>query len=153
MVSCAAQFKNQAYDHLVPLSYINMNINSSSSCKPAPVRIKNNVLWCGHIFLRNKKNKHLQNIQHLVANSEVQENSCINILCATAQFDFSCCLCPLSQRRVFPPAASAITSGAAQPGESFQATTSQTAETQLKATAARALSLGTLSSRKTHSVI
>lgn len=55
MVSCAAQFKNQAYDHLVPLSYINMNINSCSSCEPAPVRIKNNVLWCGHIFLKNKK--------------------------------------------------------------------------------------------------
>lgn len=62
---------------------------------------------------------------------------------------FPCCLCPLSQRRVFPPAASARTSGITQLRQSFQAKSSQNAETKLEATAAPALSLGALSSRKT----
>lgn len=51
-------------------------------------------------------------------------------LCATVQFkEFPAAVVPMSQRRVFPPAASAITSGVAQPIEGFQAKSSQTAET------------------------
>lgn len=44
---------------------------------------------------------------------------------------------------MFPPAASAITSDVAQLRESFQAKSSQTAETRLKATTAPAPSLET----------
>lgn len=56
----------------------------------------------------------------------------MNLLCATVLLSIYDSFCPSSQRRVFPPAASAITSDVAQPGESFQANSSQTAEAQLK---------------------
>lgn len=53
-------------------------------------------------------------------------------LCATILFSISSCFYPRSRRRAFPPAAPAITSDVAQPGESFQAKSSQTAGAQLK---------------------
>lgn len=56
----------------------------------------------------------------------------MNLLCATVLLSIYDSFCPPSQRRVFPPAASAITSDVAQPAESFQANSSQTAEAQLK---------------------
>lgn len=62
---------------------------------------------------------------------QYKKTTTLILKCATVQLGFSCCRRPLSRSRVFPPAASAITSDVAQPRQSFQARSSQTAETQL----------------------
>ena len=111
-----------------------MNLNSCSSCNPAPVHIS--YLWCGHNFFKKKQQK-ICKIFNICFQTQKQPIKSFYV----PQLSFSCCFCPLSQRGVFPPAASAITSGVTRLRESFQATSSQTAEAQLEATAAPAYRL------------
>ena len=76
-------------------------LDSCPRYRPATVHIKKlcSLVW-SHLF---SKQKICKIFQHLVSKSKYKKTTELIILCATVQFNFSCCVCPLSQTRAFPP--------------------------------------------------
>ena len=116
--------------HMTICLHINMQyIHTKQVARNPNGFIQNRVLWCGHIIL---KTGYLENIQHLALTQKRRKQLNKSFLKLHHPVFFSCRCRPQSRRRVFPPAASAMTSGVARPWGGFQAKSSQTADTQLK---------------------